>query len=85
MPLSALDPGAALVVVDLQKGVTRLDVAHPVERVVDRSAALAAAFRARGLPTGQSWCRNSAPNPATIAWSSRRGAPSPGPGSPSTP
>jgi nicotinamidase-related amidase len=50
MPLTTLDPRTALVVVDLQKGIVTLDVAHPMDGVVSRSAELAAAFRERGLP-----------------------------------
>lgn len=50
MTLSALDPRAALVVVDLQKGVVRLTTAHPTADVVARSAQLAAAFRRHALP-----------------------------------
>jgi len=50
MALTALDPRTALVVVDLQKGITGLPTAHPADDVVGRSAELAAAFRTRGLP-----------------------------------
>ncbi len=50
MPLSALDPVAALIVIDLQKGIVGLSTAHPTAVVVERSAQLARAFRARGLP-----------------------------------
>jgi nicotinamidase-related amidase len=47
---TTLDPTTALVVIDLQKGITGLDLTHPAENVVARSAALAAAFRKHGLP-----------------------------------
>jgi nicotinamidase-related amidase len=50
MPVTVLDPRAALVVIDLQKGVLGMAVAHPAGEIVERSAALARAFRARGLP-----------------------------------
>ena len=50
MPFSALDPKAALIVVDLQAGIVGLPLAHPVDGVVSRSVELLAAFRARGLP-----------------------------------
>ncbi|MGP3770560.1 hydrolase [Streptomyces sp. SDT5-1] len=51
MPLTTLDPRTALVVVDLQKGLMGVSGApHPVSDVVDRSARLADAFRAAGLP-----------------------------------
>jgi nicotinamidase-related amidase len=50
MPLTQLDPVSALIVIDLQKGIVSLPVAHPIAEVVDRSAQLARAFRERGLP-----------------------------------
>lgn len=50
MTISALDPKTALIVVDLQKGVVSLPTAHPIGEIVERAAALAAAFRASGLP-----------------------------------
>ena len=45
-----LDPVSALVVIDLQQGIVAFPVAHPVGPVIGKSAALAAAFRAQGLP-----------------------------------
>jgi nicotinamidase-related amidase len=50
MPLTTLDPTAALVVIDLQKGVVGAPTVHPAGEIVARSATLAAAFRRRGLP-----------------------------------
>ena len=51
MPLTTLDPRSALVVIDLQKGVLGIDTRpHSSVEVLERSKALAAAFRARGLP-----------------------------------
>ena len=50
MPLTKLDPTAALVVIDLQKEVTGLSTVHPVDEIVGRTAELARAFRERGLP-----------------------------------
>ncbi|MCP9205876.1 isochorismatase family protein [Streptomyces sp. NEAU-Y11] len=50
MTATTLDPDTALVLVDLQKGITALPTAHPAAEVVERAARLAAAFRARGLP-----------------------------------
>jgi nicotinamidase-related amidase len=50
MPLSKLDSVAALVVIDLQKGVVTIPTVHPMAEIVDRSAQLARAFRKRGLP-----------------------------------
>ena len=48
--LSTLDETPALVVIDLQKGILASPAAHDLDDVVGRSAELAAAFRARGLP-----------------------------------
>jgi nicotinamidase-related amidase len=50
MPLTQLDTKAALIVIDLQKGIVGLPTVHPAHEIVDRSARLARAFRARGLP-----------------------------------
>lgn len=50
MPLTTLDPHTALVVIDLQKGIVSLPTAHDADTVVQRSAALAEAFRAAGQP-----------------------------------
>lgn len=50
MTATVLDPTTALVLVDLQKGITALPTAHPTREIVERSARLADAFRERGLP-----------------------------------
>jgi nicotinamidase-related amidase len=50
MPVTALDPKTALIIVDLQKGVAAMAGAERIAGVVERSAALASAFRAKGLP-----------------------------------
>jgi len=50
VPLTQLDPTAALIVIDLQKGLVSLDTVHPTSEIVARSAQLARAFRERGLP-----------------------------------
>ncbi|GAA4664510.1 cysteine hydrolase family protein [Frondihabitans cladoniiphilus] len=50
MPITTLDPTTALIVIDLQVGITAYPLAHPVAGVIERSAALADAFRAAGLP-----------------------------------
>lgn len=50
MTATTLDPTTALVLVDLQKGITALPTAHPSAEIVERSARLADAFRERGLP-----------------------------------
>jgi nicotinamidase-related amidase len=50
MPLTKLDDTCALVVIDLQKGITAMPAAHPIDEIKSRSAQLASAFRKRGLP-----------------------------------
>jgi len=50
MALTTLDPRTALVVIDLQKGITAMPGMPPLDDVVQRSASLAAAFRRHGLP-----------------------------------
>jgi nicotinamidase-related amidase len=51
MTLTTLDPRSALVVIDLQQGVTAMStVPHAAGDVLARSAALADAFRAHQLP-----------------------------------
>jgi len=50
MPLTTLDATAALIVIDLQKGIVGLPTVHPGSEIVARSAQLARAFRERGLP-----------------------------------
>jgi nicotinamidase-related amidase len=50
MPLTKLDTTAALIVIDLQKGMLGLPAVHPIAGIVDRSAQLAGAFREQGLP-----------------------------------
>jgi nicotinamidase-related amidase len=50
VPLTKLDPIAALVLIDLQKGIVGLPTVHPAGEIVGRAAELARAFRKRGLP-----------------------------------
>lgn len=50
MALTTIDPRAALVVIDLQKGIVSGFGDDSADAVVRQSAALAAAFRAHGLP-----------------------------------
>jgi nicotinamidase-related amidase len=50
MPLTQLDTAAALIVIDLQKGIVGLPTVHPAAEIIERSAQLARAFRERGLP-----------------------------------
>jgi nicotinamidase-related amidase len=50
MPVTKLDSTAALIVIDLQKGIVGLPTVHPTTEIVARSAILARSFRERGLP-----------------------------------
>jgi len=50
MTLTQLDTTAALIVIDLQKGIVGLPTVHPAGEIVGRAAQLARAFRERGLP-----------------------------------
>ena len=51
MTVTTLDPHTALVVIDLQNGIVALPLSPvPAADVIARSAELARAFRARGLP-----------------------------------
>jgi nicotinamidase-related amidase len=50
MPLSQLDTAAALVVIDMQKGIVGLPTVHPASEIIDRIARLARAFREHRLP-----------------------------------
>lgn len=50
MPLTTLDATAALIVIDLQKGITGVPAAHPIAGVLARNAELTRAFRQRNLP-----------------------------------
>ena len=50
MPLTKLDSTVALIVIDLQKGVVGLPLAHPSAEIVGRAAQLARAFRTSSQP-----------------------------------
>jgi nicotinamidase-related amidase len=50
MPVTALDPETALVVVDLQQGIIGGSFLHPIAEVIDRTRSLIAAFRSNELP-----------------------------------
>ena len=50
MPVTELDARTALVLIDLQRAVVSLPLAHPVETVVANAVRLAEAFRARQAP-----------------------------------
>ncbi len=70
MPLTQLDSNAALIVIDLQKGIVSFPLAQPSAEIVDRAAQLVKAFRERGLTvvlvnvTGRSPARTDAGRPA---------------------
>jgi nicotinamidase-related amidase len=50
MPITQLDPTAALVVIDLQKGIVGMPTVHPIAGIIARTAQIARAFRERRLP-----------------------------------
>jgi nicotinamidase-related amidase len=50
MPITTLDPRTALVLIDLQYGITAIVDPDTLKAPVARAAELAAAFRARGMP-----------------------------------
>ncbi|HJZ52241.1 MAG TPA: isochorismatase family protein, partial [Candidatus Acidoferrales bacterium] len=50
MAITRLDPNAALVLIDLQKGIVGFPTAHPMNQIIGRGAQLARVFRERGLP-----------------------------------
>jgi len=50
VPVQILDPRTALVLIDLQKGITAMPTVDPADQIVERAAALARAFRERELP-----------------------------------
>jgi len=50
MTITTFDPKIALIIIDLQKGITAHPGAHPVAEIVCNAAALADTFRAHHLP-----------------------------------
>jgi nicotinamidase-related amidase len=70
MPLTKLDTNAALIVIDLQKGIVGIPTVHPAGEIIGRAARLARAFRERSLPvvlvnvTGRAPGRTDAGTPA---------------------
>ncbi|TSC32740.1 isochorismatase family protein [Corallococcus sp. Z5C101001] len=50
MPATALDSRTALVVIDLQRGLSQVPCVHPFQEVVANTVRLAEAFRRVGLP-----------------------------------
>jgi len=68
MPLTILDPTAALIVIDLQKGIVAMPTVHPTAEIVARSAQLASAFREEGLPVVLVNVTARAPGRTDTAW-----------------
>jgi nicotinamidase-related amidase len=50
MPATALDPKTALVVIDLQKGMSAFPTVHPFRDIIANAGRLTDAFRRAGLP-----------------------------------
>ena len=50
MPLTSLDPRTALIIIDLQKGLSGYPTLQPIAEVTAQAAALAQAFRAQDQP-----------------------------------
>ncbi|NCD71168.1 isochorismatase family protein [Mucilaginibacter agri] len=48
--ITAIDAKTALVLIDLQKGITGMPTAHPIQPIIEKSAELVAAFRSKNLP-----------------------------------
>ncbi|WP_037605910.1 isochorismatase family protein [Streptacidiphilus rugosus] len=69
MNATVLDPNSALILIDLQKGISAFAAEHGGAEVIANSERLASAFRARGLPvvlvnvTGGALGRTSMPRP----------------------
>jgi nicotinamidase-related amidase len=50
MPLTALDPNTALIVIDLQKGIVGANFIHPIGDIIDRTRTLIDVFHTKNLP-----------------------------------
>jgi nicotinamidase-related amidase len=50
MSVTKIDPKTALIVIDMQKGITGRELAHPIEGVISNNTKLTDAFRAHKLP-----------------------------------
>jgi nicotinamidase-related amidase len=50
MSISQLESHAALIVIDMQKGIVSLPTVHPAEEIIANNAKLARAFRTHGFP-----------------------------------
>jgi nicotinamidase-related amidase len=68
MSLTKLDELTALVVIDLQKGVVGMQLAHPAAQIVGRAARLAKAFREKKLPVVLVNVSGMAPGRTDAAW-----------------
>ena len=68
MPLTTLDPNAALIVIDLQKGIVGTQTVHPGAEVVAKAAKLARAFRAKKLPVVLVNVAGRAPGRTEASW-----------------
>jgi nicotinamidase-related amidase len=68
MALTQLDPTAALVVIDLQKGIVGFPTVHPAADIIARSATLARGFRERGLPVVLVNVTGGAPGRTDAGW-----------------
>ncbi|MBN9623217.1 MAG: cysteine hydrolase [Actinobacteria bacterium] len=77
MPLSTIDPQAALIVIDLQKGILAAPAAHPIADVIENAGALASAFREQGLTVVLVTVTGTAPGRTDAAASSRQTAQAP--------
>lgn len=71
MALTTLDPKSALIVIDLQKGIVSYPTIHPMESVLKNAAALAAAFRRKGLPVVLVNANGRAPGRTEQGWAVR--------------
>lgn len=48
--ITAIDKDTALVLIDLQKGIVKMETAHPIKGILDKAAILVEAFRKANLP-----------------------------------
>jgi len=47
--ITSIDKQTALVLIDLQKGIVRMDTAHPVKNILQKASMLVDVFRAANL------------------------------------
>lgn len=48
--ITTIDKNTALILIDLQKGIVKAELAHPVQQVIENASKLITAFRKAGLP-----------------------------------